>query len=143
MVGVGRPRHIRGQVRMILFCTGPVTHLLFSSTALNLNVRHHFTGKFLCYLYFLVVPWDATEYDIVIPVAGDVGLLYMRGHLCFFRAGRETEEKLNQYDHLSNMVLYINHHRPHYAAGWLPFLTYVAYLTHDSRGVRVLCFHLS
>lgn len=70
-------------------------------------------------------PWDATEYDIVVPVGGDIGLLYMRGHLCFFRAGRETEEKLNQYHHVSNMVLYFNHHRPHYAAEESEFSAFI------------------
>ena len=68
-------------------------------------------------LYYLAVPWDATDYDVVIPIGGDVDLLYMRGHLCFFRAGHETEEKLNLYDYVSKMVWYFNHHRPHFAAG--------------------------
>lgn len=70
-------------------------------------------------------PWDATDYDVVIPVGGDADLLYMRGHLCFFRAGHETEEKLNLYDHVSKMVWYFNHHRPHFAAEEVEFSAFI------------------
>lgn len=44
-------------------------------------------------------------------------MLYMRGHLCFFRAGSSTQAKLNKYPHVASLDKYIAHHRPHFAAG--------------------------
>jgi len=70
-------------------------------------------------------PWDATEYDIVVPAAGGDALLFLRGHLCFFRAGPDTEAKMNLYENLSSMDLYINNHRPYYATEEAEFSAFV------------------
>lgn len=66
--------------------------------------------------YRLTVPWDATDYDVLIP-AFEGALLYMRGHLCFFLARQETETKLNEYPTIRTMQAYIDGHHPWYAAG--------------------------
>ncbi|KIY69229.1 hypothetical protein CYLTODRAFT_489128 [Cylindrobasidium torrendii FP15055 ss-10] len=46
-------------------------------------------------------PWDiARDFDVVVPTHLDSGsqvLMYLRGHMCFFKNSPETESKLLQY----------------------------------------------
>ncbi|KAG8861922.1 hypothetical protein FRB96_002365 [Tulasnella sp. 330] len=69
-------------------------------------------------------PWAATEYDVLIPAMPDP-LLYLRGHLCFFRMGPITETKMNQYGNLANVNAYFGNHRPFFATEESEFSSFV------------------
>ncbi|KAG8983984.1 hypothetical protein FRB94_009702 [Tulasnella sp. JGI-2019a] len=60
-------------------------------------------------------PWEANEYDVLIP-AHPADMLYMRGHLCFFRSGPQTEAKINHYENLLTLGAYFTKHHPYFAA---------------------------
>lgn len=96
---------------------------------------------------FPLVPWHATEYDVIIPAAGADRLLYMRGHLNFFKAGEETENKLNLFPNTTSVDVFINNHKPVHQAPGSSTLSSVRRDLMDScatlflhRGRRILFF---
>ncbi|KZO99777.1 hypothetical protein CALVIDRAFT_553196 [Calocera viscosa TUFC12733] len=55
-------------------------------------------------------PWDADNFDVFIPASPHT-LLYLRGHLCFFRMGTPVEDKLNGYPNLISPSAYLEKHK--------------------------------
>ncbi|EJT98894.1 hypothetical protein DACRYDRAFT_110231 [Dacryopinax primogenitus] len=55
-------------------------------------------------------PWDAEAFDVFVPASPHT-LLYLRGHLCFFRTGTNVEDKLNSYPNLISPDAYLEKHK--------------------------------
>ncbi|KAG8876572.1 hypothetical protein FRB98_007241 [Tulasnella sp. 332] len=69
-------------------------------------------------------PWAATEYDVLIPSTPDP-LLYLRGHLAFFRMGPDTEARMNEFGNLANMNAYLGNHQPFFGSEESEFSSFV------------------
>ena len=66
----------------------------------------------LCLYFFPAVPWDVAEdYDLIVPggpINGDDVLLYLPGHLMFFKHAKSVVDEFMNFPNLKTMHAFLN-----------------------------------